>query len=160
MCVILLCVIHTVCDFVIIIFRDKIHQLQTSMLSGTTTNFLAASTSRLPSLQIRGVISTFSWGPKFFSFFNATGLLKNWIKQHFICSNLTLFIVPFFLFFFFYLIFFSFFFFLFPWGATAPQPPQMRPLLQIYNIISIYPSHCFSPQIPPCTRSSNYANLF
>ena len=53
-------------------------------------------------LGTRGVISTFSWGPKFFLFFNATGLLKNWKKQHFICSNLTLFISL---------------------GATAPQPP-------------------------------------
>ena len=53
-------------------------------------------------------------------FFNATGLLKNWKKQHFICSNLTLFIVPFCLF-----SLFSFFFFLlFPRGATAPQPPK------------------------------------
>ena len=80
----------------------------------------------------RGVISTFSWGggPKFFIFFNAIGLLKNWKKQHFICSNLTLFIVPFFLFslffsFFLFSFFLSFFsFFLFPWGATAPPAPQ------------------------------------
>ena len=44
-------------------------------------------------------------------------------KQHFICSNLTLFIVPFFLSFFFS--FFSFFFpFSFSLGATAPQPPS------------------------------------
>ena len=28
----------------------------------------------------RGVISTFSWGPKKLLFFNATGLLKNWKK--------------------------------------------------------------------------------
>ena len=59
-------------------------------------------------------------------------------KQHFICSNLTLFIVPFFLSFFF-LFFLSFFifsfflsFFLFPGGgegATAPSPPQMMPLI-------------------------------
>ena len=75
----------------------------------------------------------FLGGPKFFLFFNATGLLKNWKKQHFICSNLTLFIVPFFLFFSFFsfLSFFSFFlsFFLFFFflggggGATPPQPP-------------------------------------
>ena len=64
----------------------------------------------------------------FFIFFNATVLLKNWKKQHFICSNLTLFIVPdlrscfsFFLFSFsFFCFFFIFSFFL---GATAPQPP-------------------------------------
>ena len=76
----------------------------------------------------------FFGGPKFFLFFNATGLLKNWKKQHFICSNLTLFIVPFFLSFLFFLLFslfsfFSFFFlfFLFSFslgGATAPQPPS------------------------------------
>ena len=61
--------------------------------------------------------------PKFFLFFNATGLLKNWKKQHFICSNLTLFIVPFFLSFFpFFLFFLSFF--LFSWGATATQQPS------------------------------------
>ena len=29
----------------------------------------------------RGVISTFSWGANFFSFFNATGLVKNWKKN-------------------------------------------------------------------------------
>ena len=53
----------------------------------------------LKKFSLRGVISTFSWGGKFFfKFFNATGLLKNWKKQHFICSNLTSFIVPFFLF--------------------------------------------------------------
>ena len=73
-------------------------------------------------------------GPKFLLFFNATELLKNWKKQHFICRNLTLFIVPFFFSFFSFLslfslfsCFFSFFFFL--RGATAPSPPQMTPLL-------------------------------
>ena len=85
----------------------------------------------------RGVISTFSWGGQnFFLFFNAPGLLKNWKKQHFICSNLTLFIVPFFLSFFFFLLFFLFFlfflsFFLFSFslgGATAPPAPlKWRP---------------------------------
>ena len=67
----------------------------------------------------------------FFIFFNATGLLKNWKKQHFICSNLTLFIVPFFLFslffsfFLFFLFFYLFFFFLFPGGGgDGPQPPS------------------------------------
>ena len=56
-------------------------------------------------------------------------------KQHFICSNLTLFIFPFFLSFFslfFFFFFFSFFFlfFLFPWGGgDGPQPPQMTPLV-------------------------------
>ena len=79
----------------------------------------------------RGVISTFPWGAKFFLFFNATGLLKNWKKQHFICSNLTLFIVPFFLFSLFSLFFslFSFFlsFFLFPWGRPPPSLLKWRP---------------------------------
>ena len=67
----------------------------------------------------------FLGGANFF-FFNATWLLKNWKKQHFICSNLTLFMVPFFLFplffsFFSSFFFFSFFFsfFSFSLGATA-----------------------------------------
>ena len=72
-------------------------------------------------------------GRKFFLFFNATGLLKNWKKQHFICSNLTLFIVPFFLFslflsflslFSFFLSFFSFFSFFFILGGGGRRPPQ------------------------------------
>ena len=77
----------------------------------------------------------------FFKFFNATGLLKNRKKQHFICSNLTLFIVPFFLFslffsflsvFSFFLSFFSFFlsffsFFLFPCGGGGRRLPQPSP---------------------------------
>ena len=77
----------------------------------------------------------FLGGPKFFLFFNATGLLKNWKKQHFICSNLMLFIVPFFLFslfslfFLFFLYFFLFFFFFFFLGGDGPpSPPQMTPL--------------------------------
>ena len=76
-------------------------------------------------------------GQKFFLFFNATGILKNWKKQHFICSNLTLFIIPFFLFssfflfFLFFLSFLSFFFFFFFLGERRPpSPPQMTPLLQ------------------------------
>ena len=77
----------------------------------------------------------FLGGQKSFLLFNATGLLKNWKKQHFKCSNLTLFIVPFFLFslffsFFFFSFFFSFFFFL---GATPPSLPQMTPLLANCN---------------------------
>ena len=74
----------------------------------------------------RGVISNFSWGAKIlFLFFNATGLLKNWKKQHFICSKLKSFIVPFFLFLFFSLFsfFFSFFFSFSLGGATAPPAP-------------------------------------
>ena len=74
-------------------------------------------------------------GAKIF-FFNATytGLLKNWKKQHFIGSNLVLFIVPFFLSFFFSFFslfsFFSFFFsfFSFPWGGDGPPAPlKWRP---------------------------------
>ena len=88
-------------------------------------------------LGCRGVISTFSWGPNFFKFFNATGLLKNCKKQHCICSNLALFIVLFFHFSSFFLFFLFFLriisFFLFPWvgrgGDDHPSPPQMTPLL-------------------------------
>ena len=68
----------------------------------------------------------FLGGQNFFLFFNVTGLLKNWKKQHFICSNLTLFIVPFFLFSLFFLFFVSFFFFSFFLGATPPSPPKWR----------------------------------
>ena len=77
-------------------------------------------------------------GEILFLFFNATGLLKNWKKQHSICSNLTIFIVPFFLFslffsffslFSFFSFFFSFFFFLGGGGGDGPpSPPQMTPL--------------------------------
>ena len=61
-------------------------------------------------------------GQNFVIFFNATWLLKNWKKQHFICSNLTFFIVPFFLF---------SLFSLFPYGVRGdiPQFPQMTPLM-------------------------------
>ena len=85
----------------------------------------------------------FLGGSKFFLFFNATELLKNWKNQHFICSNLTLFIVLhsplyfifflFFLFFLFLSFFFLFFFFL---GGDAPSPPQMTPLGLIFSIIN------------------------
>ena len=64
---------------------------------------------------------------------NATALLKNWKKQHFICSNLTLFIVPFSLFFFFFSLFsffLSFFsFFSFSLGGDTPSPPKWRPCI-------------------------------
>ena len=59
----------------------------------------------------------FLGGQNFFKFFNATALLKNWKKQHFICNNLTLFLVPcscFLLFFSFFFFFFFSYFFLFP----------------------------------------------
>ena len=88
-------------------------------------------------------------GGPFFFISNATGLLKNWKKQHFICSNLTLFIVPFFLSFFFFFFFSLFFFFLlsfflFPFslgrggGRRPPQPPQMAPLL--VRLLSLHTS--------------------
>ena len=64
-------------------------------------------------------------------------------KQHFICSDLTLFIAPFFLslffssffplFFFFSSFSFFFSFFFFPWGGGGdgpPSPPQMTPLIK------------------------------
>ena len=101
----------------------------------------------------RGVISTFSWGAKFFFDFSMPpDYWKIEKKQHFICSNLTSFIVPFFLFFlsfsFFFLFFLSFFFFSFSLGgSTAPMPPQMT-LLQIlfmlYNAIDMkfYAIYC------------------
>ena len=73
-------------------------------------------------------------GARIFSRWPCTGLLQNWKKQHFICSNLTLFIVPFFLFslfslfFLFFLFFLSFFFFSFCLGGRPPAPSQMTPL--------------------------------
>ena len=77
----------------------------------------------------------FSLGAKFFIYFSLP--LEYWKigkRQHFICSNLTLFIVPFFflsffLFFSVFLFFFLFFFFSFPLGrgATAPAPIKWRP---------------------------------
>ena len=77
----------------------------------------------------RASFQLFLTGPKFFLFFIVTGLLKNWKKQHFICSNLTLLIVPFFLFSYFFLFFSLFFsfFFLFSFslgGRRHPQPPS------------------------------------
>ena len=64
-------------------------------------------------------------------------------KQYFICSNLTLFIVPFFLSsFLFFSIFLSFSFFSFSLGegATAPSSPQMTPLVDaITKQADIYP---------------------
>ena len=103
----------------------------------------------------RGVISTFSWGPNFFYIFQCHRTIEKLKKQHFICSNLTLFIVPFFLSFFLFFLFspflfflFSFFFsfFLFPWGVF-PSPPQMTPLVGASNLC--YPGAilftCFRP---------------
>ena len=83
----------------------------------------------------RGVISTFSWGAKIFFIFQCHRTIEKLEKQHFICSNLMLFIVPFFLSFFFFFFFFSFFFFSFFFsfffflgGDGPPSPPQMTPL--------------------------------
>ena len=84
----------------------------------------------------RGVISTFSWrGQIFFNFSIPPDYWKIEKKQHFICSNLTLFVVPFFLFSLVSSLFFLFFFFL-GGRATAPQPPQMTPLIQKENTIA------------------------
>ena len=72
-----------------------------------------------------------------FRIFRCHQTIEKLEKPHFICSNLTLFIVPFFLsfssFFLFFLFFLLFFlFFLFPWGAGGatgpPSPSQMTPL--------------------------------
>ena len=92
-------------------------------------------------------------------------------KQHFICSNLTLFIVPFFFFFSFFLFSFSFFFFyflfflffLFPWEGDGPPAPQMTPLLTypwIFSIqaantaISFHHSHIFPKSSIPYPYTS------
>ena len=103
--------------------------------------FISGYALETQSLRDSSVISTFSWGGGqiFLKFFNATRQLKIWKKQHFICSNLTLFVVPFFLFslffsfflfFLFFLSFFLFFFFLGGGGRRPPSPPQMTPLLR------------------------------
>ena len=66
---------------------------------------------------------------KIFYYFSMplAGLLKNWRKTAlYICSNLTLFIVPFFFFFFLFL------------GGDAPSPPQMTPLVFAKIISLVY----------------------
>ena len=80
----------------------------------------------------------FLGGQIFFYFSMLPDYRKIGKKQHFICSNLTLLIVPFFLslffssfflFFSFFLLFLSFFlFFFFLGGDGPPSPPQMTPL--------------------------------
>ena len=83
----------------------------------------------------------FLGGPNFFLFSNATGLLKNWKKQHFICSNLTLFIVPFFLFsLFFSFLFFFFFFFSFTLGGgrRPPQPPPLNDASGMHLYVQVF----------------------
>ena len=75
----------------------------------------------------RSVISTFSWGTiNFFKSFNATGLLKNLKKQHFICSNLTLFSSFLSSFFSFFLFFLFFFLFIFPPSRRPPASLKWR----------------------------------
>ena len=121
-------VIFAFLRIVLILSKNMVRQLLPKTL---LTGVLGSGVSDENHMEkCRGVISAFSWGGQiFFLFFNATGLLKNLKKQHFICSNLTLFIVPFFLSFFFlffslvFLFFFLFSFFLFPWGATVPPAP-------------------------------------
>ena len=89
--------------------------------------------------EIRGVISTFSLGGQnFFIIFQCHRTIeKLGKKQHFICSNLTLFIVSFFLsFFFFFFSLFSFFSFFFSFSLgerRPPSPPQMMPLNEIQS---------------------------
>ena len=70
-------------------------------------------------------------GPIFYIIFQCHWTIEKLKKQHFICSNLTLFIVPFFLFFSF--VSFSFFFFSFFFSFSlgrgdGPQPPHITPL--------------------------------
>ena len=83
-----------------------------------------------------GSTSTYSNSQgRHFNFFlrgqNFFGLLENWEKQHFICSNLTLFVfLSFFLsvsLLFFYFFLFSFFFLFLEGEATAPSPLKWRP---------------------------------
>ena len=66
----------------------------------------------------------FFLGPIFY-IFQCHQTIEKMKKQHFICSNLTLFIVPFFLSLFFLFSLFSFFFLfflLFPWERRLPSP--------------------------------------
>ena len=99
-------------------------------------------------------------GRNFFWFFSATGLLKNWKKQHFICSNLTLFIVPFFLFslffsflslFSFFLSFFSFFSFFFSSGGDGPPAPLNDASAYCFHQLGVWGS--VNPQTPPIESS-------
>ena len=73
-----------------------------------------------------GVILNFYWGAKNFFYLSLPpDCWKIGTKKHCIRTNLTLFIVPFFLF---SLFFLFFLFFSFSLGATSPSPPQMTPL--------------------------------
>ena len=98
----------------------------------TKINNFQESQTRYSDPSKQGRHFNFFLGQNFFLFFNATGLLTNWKKTAHICSNFTLFIVPFFLFSLFFLFFFlfflffffSFFFFLFSLslGRRPPSP--------------------------------------
>ena len=97
-------------------------------------------------LKPRGVISTFSCGPNFFLFSHCHRTIEKLEKQHFICSNFTLFIVLFFLFLFFslffllflsFFLFFLLFFFLGGWGRRSPSPLKWRPWLNRVLCVSI-----------------------
>ena len=105
----------------------------------------------------RGVISTFSWGTKLFFIFQCHRTIEKLEKQHFICSNSTLFIVPFFFSFFFSSFFslfsflcFFFLFFFFLWGGGGDGPPaplKWRPCPEVGNGLS-WPK-------PQCTATCN-----
>ena len=111
------------------------------LLNPSKTEFLLIGTkqqrlkfSQLTTLSLGNAGASFQLflgrGEIFFYFSVLPDYWKIWKKQHFICSNLTLFIAPFFLFSlffsFFLFFFFLFFFFLFPWGGgrRPPQPPS------------------------------------
>ena len=77
-------------------------------------------------------------GAIFLNFSMPPDYWKTGKKHHFICSNLTLFIVPFFLSFFFFVFsfFYSFFFFL-GGGGRRPPDPQMTPLDSICSRVNV-----------------------
>ena len=99
-----------------------------------------------PSRRAGASFKLFLGGAKFFFYFSMLpDYWKIGKKQHFICSNLTLFIVPFFLSFFFslfslffYFSFFPFFFFLRGDAPPAPLKAQMTPLTpRLFSTIMI-----------------------
>ena len=117
-----------------------------SRLTSVSTGRPAVHTSVRPIGQQGRHLSFFLGGPHFFFIFQCHRTIKNWKKQHLICSNLTLFIVPFFRFSLFLSLFFSFFFFfsffLFLWeGGDGPPPPQMTPL-PVNRACAVRPSVC------------------
>ena len=103
-----------------------------------------------------GVISTFSWGGKFFFNFQCHRNIEKLEKQHFICSNLTLFIVPFFLFslfslFFSFLFFFLFFHFL---GGDGPPAPSNDAPGSCILVPRFHSHHAYSLIVPVPHTSS------